>query len=207
MYSFPNFEPVCCFMSGSNYWSLTCIQVLPEASKVGWYSHFFKNFTWFVVIYTANDFSIVSDAEVDVFFWKSFTFSMIQWMWAIRSSGSSVFSKSSLYIWKFFIHVLFRFFRRPVRWYGSPIFLRIFHGLLWFTVKGFNVVNEAEVDVVLELPCFLYDPTAAAKSLRSCPTLCDPIDGSPPGSPIPGILQATPITLMGIILKQEPGGL
>ena len=33
-------------------------------------------------------------------------------------------------------------------------------------------------------------PAAAAKSLQSCPTLCDPIDGSPPGSPIPGILQA-----------------
>ena len=31
---------------------------------------------------------------------------------------------------------------------------------------------------------------AAAKSLRSCPTLCDPLDGSPPGSPVPGILQA-----------------
>ena len=31
---------------------------------------------------------------------------------------------------------------------------------------------------------------AAAKSLQSCPTLCDPIDSSPPGSPIPGILQA-----------------
>ena len=31
---------------------------------------------------------------------------------------------------------------------------------------------------------------AAAKSLQSCPTLCDPIDGSPPGSAIPGILQA-----------------
>ena len=32
--------------------------------------------------------------------------------------------------------------------------------------------------------------TATAKSLQSCPTLCDPIDGSPPGSPVPGILQA-----------------
>ena len=31
---------------------------------------------------------------------------------------------------------------------------------------------------------------ATAKSLQSCPTLCDPIDGSPPGSPVPGILQA-----------------
>ena len=33
-------------------------------------------------------------------------------------------------------------------------------------------------------------PAAAAKLLQWCPTLCDPIDGSPPGSPIPGILQA-----------------
>ena len=33
-----------------------------------------------------------------------------------------------------------------------------------------------------------YAATAAAKSLQSCPTLCDPIDGSPPGSPVPGIL-------------------
>ena len=35
-----------------------------------------------------------------------------------------------------------------------------------------------------------YSITAAAKSLQSCPTLCDPIDGSPPGSAVPGILQA-----------------
>ena len=36
----------------------------------------------------------------------------------------------------------------------------------------------------------LQTSAAAAKSLQSCPTLCDPIDGSPPGSPVPGILQA-----------------
>ena len=35
-----------------------------------------------------------------------------------------------------------------------------------------------------------YFAAAAAKLLQSCPTLCDPIDGSPPGSPVPGILQA-----------------
>ena len=35
-----------------------------------------------------------------------------------------------------------------------------------------------------------YAAAAAAKLLQSCPTLCDPIDGSPPGSPVPGILQA-----------------
>ena len=35
-----------------------------------------------------------------------------------------------------------------------------------------------------------YPAAAAAKLLQSCPTLCDPLDGSPPGSPVPGILQA-----------------
>ena len=50
---------------------------------------------------------------------------------------------------------------------------------------------------------FLYvTPTAAAKSLQSCPTLCDPIDSSPPGSPVPGILQA----LQANSLLSEPPG-
>ena len=39
---------------------------------------------------------------------------------------------------------------------------------------------------------------AAAKSLESCPTLCDPIDGSPPGSPVPGILQARTLEWVAI---------
>ena len=41
---FPNLEPVCCSMSGSNCCFLTCIQVSQKAGKVVWYSHFFKNF-------------------------------------------------------------------------------------------------------------------------------------------------------------------
>ena len=40
--------------------------------------------------------------------------------------------------------------------------------------------------------------SAAAKSLQSCPTLCDPIDSSPPGSPVPGILQARTLEWVGI---------
>ena len=40
---------------------------------------------------------------------------------------------------------------------------------------------------------------AVAKSLQSCPTLCDPIDGSPPGSPIPGILQARTLEWVAIL--------
>ena len=39
---------------------------------------------------------------------------------------------------------------------------------------------------------------AVAKSLQSCPTLCDPIDGSPPGSPVPGILQARTLEWVAI---------
>ena len=46
-------------------------------------------------------------------------------------------------------------------------------------------------DGYLEEPLVLYaTAAAAAKSLQSCPTLCDSIDGTPPGSPLPGILQA-----------------
>ena len=41
-------------------------------------------------------------------------------------------------------------------------------------------------------------PAAAAKSLQSCPTLCDPIVGSPPGSPVPGILQARTLEWVAI---------
>ena len=45
---------------------------------------------------------------------------------------------------------------------------------------------------------------AAAKSLQSCPTLCDPIDGSPPGSTIPGILQARTLEWVAIAFSNQP---
>ena len=45
---------------------------------------------------------------------------------------------------------------------------------------------------------FVGIATAAAKSLQSCPTLCDPIDGSPLGSPVPGILQARTLEWVAI---------
>ena len=53
----------------------------------------------------------------------------------------------------------YRFLRRQVRWSGMPISWRIFQFVVIHTVKGFGVVNKAEVDVFLELPCFFYDPT------------------------------------------------
>ena len=49
----------------------------------------------------------------------------------------------------------------------------------------------------------LSKAAAAAKSLQSCPTLCDPIDGSPPGSPTPGILQARTLEWIAISLSNS----
>ena len=48
--------------------------------------------------------------------------------------------------------------------------------------------------------CSAAAAAAAAKSLQSCPTLCDPIDGSPPGSPVPGILKARTLEWVAIAL-------
>ena len=49
-----------------------------------------------------------------------------------------------------------------------------------------------------DLEIKVYTAAAAAKSLQSCPTLCDPIGGSPPGSPVPGILQARTLEWVAI---------
>ena len=55
--------------------------------------------------------------------------------------------------------------------------------------------QEKHINVYLET---MASAAAAAKSLQSCPTLCDPIDGSPPGSPIPGILQVRTLEWVAI---------
>ena len=60
---------------------------------------------------------------------------------------------------------------------------------------GAPELQEWAVPCVLSLPlCF----RSAAKSLQLCPTMCDPIDGSPPGSPVPGILQARTLEWVAI---------
>ena len=104
MYSFHNFEPVYCFMSGSNCCFLTCIQVSQDTSKVAWFSHLFKNFPQVVVIHTIKAFSTVNEAEVDVFLeFPCFFYASTDVGNLI--SGSSAFSKSSLYIWNFSIYM------------------------------------------------------------------------------------------------------
>ena len=52
----------------------------------------------------------------------------------------------------------YRFLRKQVRWSVIPLSLRSFYSLLWSTLSEANAVHEAEVDVFLEFPCYLYDP-------------------------------------------------
>ena len=107
MYSFTNFEPVHCSMSSSNCCLLTCIQISQEAGQVVWYSHLMNNFPQFVVIHTVKGFSIVNEAEIDVFLeFPCFLYDPADVDNLI--SGSSAFSKSSLNIWKFTVHILLK---------------------------------------------------------------------------------------------------
>ena len=72
-----------------------------------WYSHLFKNFLQFVVIHRVNSFGIVNKAEVDVFMELSCFFNDPVYVGNLIS-GSSAFSKSSLDIWKFMVHMLLK---------------------------------------------------------------------------------------------------
>ena len=72
-----------------------------------WYSHLFKNFPQFVVIHTVKGFGVVNKAELDVFLELS-CFSDDPTDVGNLISDSSAFSKSSLNIWKFTVHVLLK---------------------------------------------------------------------------------------------------
>src|SRR5574340_1151966 len=99
MYSSPDLEPVCCFISSSNCCFLTCIQISQKADLVVWYSRLFQNFPQFIVIHTVKGFGIVNKAEIDVFLELSCFFHDPDDVGNLIS-GSSAFSKTSLNIWK-----------------------------------------------------------------------------------------------------------
>ena len=67
-----------------------------------------------------------------------------------------------------------RFLRRQVRWPGIPISLRIFQFVMIHTVKGFQVISEAEVDIFLEFPCFFYNPTNAGNLISGSSAFSKP---------------------------------
>ena len=89
----------CCF--------LTCIQISQEGDKEVRYSHVFQNWPQFVVIHTVKGFGVVDKADVDVFLELSCFFDVPTDVGNLIS-GSSAFSKSSLNIWKFTVHVLLK---------------------------------------------------------------------------------------------------
>ena len=91
-------------MFSSDFRLLTCIQISQEAGEVVWYSHLLKNFPQLVVIHTVKNFGIVNK-EVDVFLELSCFFDDPVYAGNLIS-GSSVFYKSSLNVWKFPVHVL-----------------------------------------------------------------------------------------------------
>ena len=108
MHSFPNLEPVCGSMFGSNCCFLTCIEVSQEAGKVVWYSHLFKKSPQFVVIHTVNGFIIVNETKVEVFFLEFSCFFYDPTDVGNLSSSFSAFSKSRLNFRKFSVHAVLK---------------------------------------------------------------------------------------------------
>ena len=90
-------------------------------------------------------------------------------------------------------------------WRGCAKIGTLLHGrnVNWCSHYGntMQILKKLKIDLPQDpaIPLLsIYLKNAAAKSLQSCPTLCDPIDGSPPGSPIPGILQARTLEWVAI---------
>ena len=107
MYAFSYLEPVCWSMFSSNCCFLTCIQVSQEADQVIWYSHLFQNFPQFIVIHTVKGLDILNKAGIDVFLELSCFFNDPEDVGNLIC-GSSAFSKTSLNIWKFTVHLLLK---------------------------------------------------------------------------------------------------
>ena len=107
MYSFSYLEPVCCSMSSSNCCFLICIQISQEAGQVVWYSILLKNFPQIIVIHTVKGFGIVNKTKIVVLLELScFIDDPVDVGNLI--SGSSAFSKTSLNIREFTVHILLK---------------------------------------------------------------------------------------------------
>ena len=131
-----------------------------------WYSHLFQNFLQFIVILTVKGFGIVNKAEIDVFLELSCFFDGPADVGNLIS-GSSAFSKTSLNIWKFTVHILLKAGLEKSRRFQFQA-----------TEKRDDLQYSLENDISLMLVA------------QSCPTLCSPMDCSPPGSFVHRILQA-----------------
>ena len=124
-------------MSCSNCCFLTCIQISQEASQVVWYSHLSQSFPQFIVILQSQ----ISNDRGQAEFKKFWTIKRK----TIRKEKMSE-KKQKYKFWK------------TRSFPASSISVRIFQFLVIHTVKGFGIVNKAEIDVFLELSCFFHDP-------------------------------------------------
>ena len=68
----------------------------------------------------------------------------------------------------------YKFFRRQVRWSGTPISLRIFQFVVIHAVSNFSIVNKGEIDVSLEFPCFLYHSANVGNLISSSSVFSKP---------------------------------
>ena len=85
-----------------------------------------------------------------------------------------------------------------ILWRSAFFIVQLSHPYMT-TGKTISLTSRTFVGKVMSLLFNMLSAAAtAAKSLQSCPTLCDPIDGSPPGSPVPGILQARTLEWVAI---------
>ena len=132
-------------MSGYNCCFLSCTQVSHEAGKVVCYSHLFKNFPQFVVIYTIKSFSIVNEAEVDVL-WELSCFFYDPTDVGNLISCSPAFSKSILNIWKFLIYILLKPTLKNFEHYFASMWNELNCGIVWtlFNIAPLWNWNETE---------------------------------------------------------------
>ena len=117
-------------MSSSNCYFLTHIQNSQEEGKVVWYSLLYKYFSQFVVVHTVKGLSRVDEAEVDVFLeFSCFFFDSMD----VGSfvSGSSAFSKSSLYIWNFSVHILLKSNLNAIEHYLASLWSEYNYTVVW----------------------------------------------------------------------------
>ena len=94
-------------MSSYNCCFLACIQISQETDQVVWYSHLFQNLPQFIVIHRIKGFDILNKAEIDIFLELSCFYNDPADVGDLIS-GSSAFSKTSLIIWKFTVHILLK---------------------------------------------------------------------------------------------------
>ena len=181
-------------MSSSNCCFLTCIQVSQEAGQVVWYSHLFQNFPQFIVIHTVKGFGIVNKAEIDVFLELSCFFDDPMDVGNLIS-GFSAFSKSSLNIWKFSVHILLKPGLENFQHYFACMKVKVKSlSRVRLFATPWTVAHQAPPSMGfsrqeywsgLPFPSPIMEYSVQFSLVaQSCPTLWDPMNRSSPGLPV-----------------------